>query len=152
LLVGLVLVSVGIAACSTAAEGAATDTSPSDVCSSTAATRLADIAQKMDGKKSQLLCYHFVKAHLRAAGFSTADVESAGFGRSAFMFATWAKKFPAKLAEMGLSPINPSLDQLPRGAILVWGPGQCGFGKTDGHIEIVVDEHSSRACSDFCGS
>jgi hypothetical protein len=142
------------AACSSTDDDPSSDpatTSGEALCVASTADRLADIALKMDGKKSQLLCYHFVKAHLRAAGFSTTAVESAGFGRSAFMFAKWADKFPAALATMGLTKVTPSLNDLPRGAILVWAPGQCGYSKTDGHIEIVADNQSSKACSDFCG-
>jgi hypothetical protein len=150
-LAGAVCVVV-LAACSSSDDDPSSDTSAgAALCVASTGDRLADIALKMDGKKSQQLCYHFVKAHLRAAGFSTTAVESAGFGRSAFMFARWADKFPADLARMGLTKVTPSLDDLPRGAILVWGPGQCGYSKTDGHIEIVADNQSSKACSDFCG-
>jgi hypothetical protein len=33
-----------------------------------------------------------------------------------------------------------------------WRPGQCGYHALYGHVEIVVDGASSRACSDYCGA
>lgn len=112
---------------------------------------LAAAARRREGKRSQRLCYRHVKAHLRRAGFSTGAVQ-ATHGRSAYMFATWAKSNPKALAKMGLKPIKSALDSLPQGAILVWARGQCGYSSKHGHIEIVADKKSTRACSDFCHS
>jgi hypothetical protein len=54
---------------------------------------------------------------------------------------------------MGFSPLpKVNLNDLPKGAIIVWPRGMCGYNKTHGHIEIVIDDKSTRACSDFCGS
>ena len=65
----------------------------------------------------------------------------------------------------GFTPASPQpvLDQsgdksrhspssIKKGSIIVWRRGQCGYHSTYGHIEIAVDDTSSRACSDFCGS
>ena len=116
------------------------------------ATRLASIASRMNGQSSQHLCYRYVKAHLRGEGFPTATLEAEGYGGSAFQFAVWAKKSPSALAKMGLRKVSVGLDALPKGAVIVWRPGQCGYNATHGHIEVVVDDNSSRACSDFCGN
>jgi hypothetical protein len=52
---------------------------------------------------------------------------------------------------MGLAKADLSLNELPKGAVIVWPRGMCGYHRTHGHIEVVVDDRSSRACSDFCG-
>jgi hypothetical protein len=122
-------------------------------CSAPLAGRLTKAARSVDGRKSQHRCYAYVKQHLRAAGVSTTPVDSEGFGASAFQFAVWAKGHPDELSQMGFSPLaKVDLNELPAGAIIVWPRGMCGYNKTHGHIEIVVDDNSSRACSDFCGS
>jgi len=120
-------------------------------CVHTKATQLASVASKMNGSTSKGLCYRYVKAHLRAAGFPTADLESKGYGASAYAFTSWAKAYPSSLASMGLQKVDVALDDLPKGAILVWPRGMCGYSQRHGHIEVVVDDASSRACSDFCG-
>ncbi|MDF2692598.1 MAG: hypothetical protein K0S65_981 [Labilithrix sp.] len=120
-------------------------------CSAAAATKVANVASKMEGRRSGGYCYRHVKAHLRAAGMPTGDLEAKGYGGSAYKFSVWAKKYPSALAEMGLTKVTASLDALPKGALIVWPRGMCGYNKTHGHIEVVVDNNSSRACSDFCG-
>lgn len=40
--------------------------------------------------------------------------------------------------------------QAPKGSIIGWRPGQCGYNRTYGHIEIISND-SGKACSDFCG-
>ena len=39
----------------------------------------------------------------------------------------------------------------PKGSIIGWRPGICGYNRTYGHIEIIAND-SGRACSDFCGT
>ena len=119
------------------------------VCSSSRADKLATVASKMNGRKSQHKCYHYVKQHLRDAGFDIAPIEGQV---PAAQFAEWAKSNPSGLAKMGLKKITPSLGAIPKGSILVWKRGQCGYSSQYGHIEVVIDDRSSRACSDFCGN
>jgi hypothetical protein len=126
-------------------------------CSQYDATRGAAVARAAaarQGHRSQHRCFHYVKAHLARGGVHLpADVASGRYGGHAYQFATWAKNNPNELAAAGLARVpNPDLDALPKGAIVVWPRGDCGYSKTSGHIEIVIDEHSSRACSDFCGN
>ena len=150
IIVGLAVSSV---ACAAPADLEPQGESGSELtCNAGNATKLASIASRMNGQGSQHLCYRYVKAHLRGAGFPTAALEAAGYGGSAFQFAVWAKKSPSALAKMGLQKVTVGLNELPKGAVIVWRPGQCGYNKTHGHIEVVVDDKSSRACSDFCGN
>ena len=121
-------------------------------CASSAATKLAAAARKMQGHRSGGYCYRYVKAHLRAAGMPTADIDAKGYGVSAYKFALWAKANPRGLDRMGLRQADVGMNALPKGAVLVWPRGVCGYNKTHGHIEVVIDDNSSRACSDFCGS
>jgi hypothetical protein len=144
------LIAVVLSACS--AEDGATGTTDEDElrCSSAQAVKLASIAKKVDGKRSGGYCYRYVKAHLRGAGFPTAALEK-GYGVSAYKFAVFAKEHPDELSKMGLKKVFVGMSELPKGAVIVWPRGMCGYNKTHGHIEVVVDDKSSRACSDFCG-
>jgi hypothetical protein len=126
-------------------------------CSEYDATRGAAVARaaaSRQGHHSQHRCFHYVKQHLARGGVHLpADVASGRYGGNAYQFATWAKNNPNELAAAGLARVpNADLDALPKGAIVVWPRGDCGYSKRSGHIEIVIDEHSSRACSDFCGN
>ena len=53
---------------------------------------------------------------------------------------------------VGFKQINVSPNSIPKGSIIGWRRGQCGYNAKYGHIEISVDSTSTRACSDFCGS
>ena len=70
----------------------------------------------------------------------------------AYSWGKWAKAHPAELTKRGFryAP-GVSVNAIPQGAIIVWQPGQCGYHRQYGHIEIVTDTQSSQACSDFCG-
>lgn len=128
-------------------------TSSAVKCAASSAQKLSAAALSVNGKASQHRCYAYVKKHLRAAGMPTSQIDAAGYALSAYMFAVWAKKNPSALSKMGLvEAAGTSLDKLPRGAVIVWARGQCGYSSEHGHIEIVVDDNSSKACSDFCGS
>jgi hypothetical protein len=146
----LLAVSLAGAACApTESAGEAQGSSESNlVCASTLSTKLASIASKMEGKSSGGRCYHYVKQHLRDAGVDLTPVEGQ---IGAYEFGDWANAHPDGLSKMGFEKITPSLDQIPKGAIVVWPRGQCGYSAQYGHIEIVIDDNSSRACSDFCG-
>jgi hypothetical protein len=54
--------------------------------------------------------------------------------------------------KVGFRQINASPSSIPKGSIIGWRRGQCGYSSKYGHIEISVDSTSTRACSDFCGS
>jgi hypothetical protein len=59
---------------------------------------------------------------------------------------------PAYDAKVGFRQIDVSPNDIPKGSIIGWRRGQCGYNSKYGHIEIAVDNSSSRACSDYCGS
>lgn len=94
-------------------------------------------------------CYRFVKKHLEAAGIPITKRLPAQYAGSAYQFASWARSNPRELEALGLKKVAADFNDLPRGAILVWRPGQCGYHMTHGHIEVVTAKDT--ACSDFCG-
>jgi hypothetical protein len=59
---------------------------------------------------------------------------------------------PGYTSGVGFQRINVAANDIPKGSIIGWRRGQCGYNSKYGHIEIAVDSSSSRACSDFCGS
>ncbi len=120
---------------------------------SAAANRMAAAGAKRDGQRSQKRCYSYVKKHLEGAGYAVpGEVASGGrYAGSAYMFTTWARKNPEALRRLGFAEVKLKLGEAPpKGAIIVWGRGECGYSKSHGHIEVVIDD-GGRACSDFCG-
>ncbi len=119
----------------------------------TVADKLAKAGLKRDGNSSQHACYKYVKNHI-AAGTGKAvpqTLYSTEYGASAYQFANWARNNPNDLASLGFKEVTLGKDELaPKGAIIVWARGQCGYSAVHGHIEVVVDD-GARACSDFCG-
>jgi hypothetical protein len=142
---------VGASSCSTPS-GVDVSTSTSALSSYNAArgNRLADRALALwNGKPSRDLCLAGVGDTLESSG-----VVSPAFPRlpSAVDFDDWARAHPGELARRGFEMQTPDVDHIPRGSIITWRPGQCGFHKQFGHVEIVADGASTRACSDFCGN
>lgn len=54
--------------------------------------------------------------------------------------------------KVGFERIDVTPYHIPKGSIIGWRRGQCGYNAKYGHIEISVDSTSTRACSDFCGT
>lgn len=139
--------------------GCAVDPSDEDVASSeealssydpTRGNRIADRAFALwNGRSSRNLCLAGVNDTLETCG-----VVSPAFPRlpSAVAFDDWARSNPNELARRGFEKQNLDIHRIPRGSIITWRPGQCGYHGIYGHVEIVTDESSSRACSDYCGS
>ncbi len=112
--------------------------------------RLANRALSLwNGKPSRDLCLAGVGDTLETSG-----VVSPAFPRlpSAVAFDDWARANPGELARRGFEKQSPDINHIPRGSIITWRPGQCGYHARYGHVEIVVDGASTRACSDYCGS
>lgn len=121
---------------------------------SAAAQKLAQTGGAREGRRSQHRCYSFVKQHLNNAGFPVPAAVAPGgrYGGSAYMFTTWARQNPDALRRLGFKEVKLKLGEAPpKGAIIVWGRGECGYSKGHGHIEVVSTDDGSRACSDFCG-
>lgn len=117
------------------------------------ADKLSAAGLKRDGQKSQHRCYSYVKKHIAAATGKAVptDLYSTKYGGSAYQFANWARNNPSDLASLGFKEVTLGKDERPpKGSIIVWARGQCGFSAAHGHIEVVVDD-GGRACSDFCG-
>lgn len=111
--------------------------------------RIADRALALwSGGRSRGLCLAGVGDTLESSG-----VVSPAFPRlpSAVAFDDWARANPGELARRGFERQNLDINRMPRGTIITWRPGQCGYHAQYGHIEIVADAGSTRACSDFCG-
>jgi hypothetical protein len=53
---------------------------------------------------------------------------------------------------VGFKRVGVSANDIPKGSVIGWRRGQCGYHSKYGHIEIAVDDSSKRACSDYCGS
>lgn len=58
---------------------------------------------------------------------------------------------PGYDAKVGFKRVGVGPNNIPKGSIIGWRRGQCGYNAKYGHIEISVDNSSTRACSDFCG-
>lgn len=108
--------------------------------------RVADVAARVNGRASGNMCLKGVGDSLDAAGIRPL------FPRlnAAVDFDNWARANPAELAKRGYQQQNLSLDSIPRGSIITWRPGQCGYSSQYGHIEITIG--GGRACSDYCGN
>ena len=73
--------------------------------------------------------------------------------RSAEHFHKWASQNPVSLCRnLGLVDITHIQSQLPsqKGLIHVYPKGECGFSRKYGHIEAIVDDEGTQACSDHC--
>ncbi len=112
--------------------------------------QLANTAYSMwNGHSSGDLCLKGVGDSLDASGV----VLNSAFPRlnSAADFADWANGNPGEVIKRGFIKMQLDINQIPQGTIITWAPGQCGYHSLYGHIEIVSDTGSSKACSDFCG-
>jgi len=117
------------------------------------ATVLGDKARSGSGARSQSRCYNYVKRHLRSAGFTLpSELSSMAYGNSAADFIKFANHKPAQLAAMKLQPVSAGVaEKLPKGVVMVWPRGTCGYSKKHGHIEVVCNDDGTQACSDFKG-
>lgn len=119
-------------------------------------SRLASLSLRRDGYASASQCYYWAAEHMEDAGvIGASDWSRLGIGvESAYMFAQWANANPSLLrSELSLKRVDTlgiSTLNAPRGSILVYAAGACGYSARHGHIEIVAD--SGYACSDFCHS
>jgi hypothetical protein len=115
------------------------------------AKKLADTAYALwNGKPSMDLCLKGVGDSAERSGIIP---NPPGWLRliSADAFERYYNSHPAELARRGFVRQNIAVGKVPRGAIIGWRPGQCGYHPVYGHIEIVVDDTATRACSDYCG-
>ena len=120
------------------------------------ATRGAKMAARAlalwNGRPSRNLCLAGVDDTAESSGALPPGVSWIPRKPSAVAWQNYVNANPAELLKRGYQRQERSLNDLPKGSNIGWRAGQCGYHPQYGHIEIVVDDTSSRACSDFCGS
>lgn len=111
-------------------------------------TRLASTAWSLyRGHRSGGMCLRGVGTSLRssiAPGLWTYTPGAHQFGVYARTHKAWFAARGFKVVDSGL----PAGASFPKGTIMVFSRGRCGFHPTWGHVEIVVSP--TVACSDFC--
>jgi hypothetical protein len=80
------------------------------------------------------------------------EIESTTVGSEyAYMFADWANESSKRLFDtFKLKKMPLRGTDIPKGSVVVWPRGSCGYSRNGGHIEIVVSP--GRACSFICGA
>ncbi len=144
----LVLAAAGCALTSEPEPIGATQESALDTYDAARGNRIADRALALwNGRPSRNLCLAGVGDTLESSGAA-----SPAFPRlpSAVAFDDWARANPGEIARRGFARTTLPIDQIPRGSIITWRPGQCGYHAQYGHVEIVTG--AMRACSDYCGA
>lgn len=112
---------------------------------SSSGNRIADTALRVNGRGSGGMCLGEVQNSLERAGVRAFPRLPGAVNLDDFMM-----RQGAGLAAWGFEKQSRGIDDIPRGSIIAWRPGQCGYHSVYGHIEIVVG--GGRACSDFCGT
>jgi hypothetical protein len=118
--------------------------------SASRANRLASRALSSDGRRSSGDCALYVSNHVVNSGILPSGVS---WQRNhADPLHTNMANNPAYTARVGFKQLSDRTSDIPKGSIIGWRRGQCGYSSSYGHIEISVDNSSSRACSDFCST
>jgi hypothetical protein len=112
--------------------------------------KLASAAKSGSIGYSKGACYEYVWRALRnVLGY---QIESLPIpSTSAYQFGEWVINNPATAeAKLHLRRIFTPASAAPRGSVIVWPRGVCGYSSSHGHIEIAQGDGT--ACSDFCGT
>lgn len=107
--------------------------------------------QMWDGKPSRDLCLAGVDDVGESAGAMPPGVGWLPRLPSAVAWQNYVNANPDELLKRGYAREVVDINKLPKGAIIGWPAGMCGYHSVYGHIEIVADDKSDRACSDYCG-
>jgi hypothetical protein len=107
--------------------------------------RIANVARRVDGRGSGNMCLAEVQNSLEMAGVRPFPRLPGAVDLDNFLMRQGAGLAAWRFEKQALG-----VDQIPRGSIIAWRPGQCGYHSTYGHIEIAIG--GGRACSDFCGT
>ena len=112
--------------------------------------KLATAARNGSAGYSMGRCYSYVWQALRSVLGS--QIESLPIpATSAYQFGEWVINNPSTAkARLRLVRTNTPAASAPRGSVIVWPRGVCGYNYTHGHIEIA--QGNGTACSDFCGT
>jgi uncharacterized protein YraI len=118
--------------------------------SATRGNKLANTAIGRQGRPSGGQCALYVSNHVENSGVLPSGVSWRRNNATSLGEAMAADS--AYTRRVGFQNVNVSMSNVPKGTIIVWDRGQCGYSSKWGHIEIAVDSSSRTACSDFCGS
>jgi hypothetical protein len=111
---------------------------------------LARTALRRDGYRAAGWCALETSNSVERSGILPRGVT--WYRNNAIDMAEYFNANPGYLSRVGFKRGDTSPSSIPKGSIVAWRRGQCGYNSTYGHIEIAVDDSSTRACSDFCGS
>ncbi|HVH44904.1 MAG TPA: hypothetical protein VM925_21270, partial [Labilithrix sp.] len=121
--------------------------------SATRGQKMADRALALwNGKPSRDLCLAGVDDTAESSGAIPANPGWLPRKPSAVDWQNYVTANPNELLARGYVRENLDVNHLPKGAIIGWRGGQCGYHSQYGHIEVVSDANSSQACSDYCGA
>ena len=118
--------------------------------SSTRANKLANEALREDGHPAGGWCAREVSNSVEWSGIIPNGVT--WYRNNAIDISEYMAANTGYDDKVGFRQVNVGVNSIPKGSIIGWRRGQCGYSSKYGHIEISVDSTSSRACSDFCGS
>ena len=118
--------------------------------SSARASKLASTALRVDGHAAGGWCALETSNSVEKSGIIPNGVT--WYRNNAIDISEYMDANPGYDAKVGFRRVNAPANDVPKGSIIGWRRGQCGYNAKYGHIEISVDSTSSRACSDFCGS
>ncbi len=112
--------------------------------------KLATAAWNGSAGYSMGRCYSYVWQALRNVLGS--QIESLPIpATSAYQFGDWVINNPATAkSRLRLVRTYTPAASAPRGSVIVWPRGVCGYNSVHGHIEIA--QGNGTACSDFCGN
>lgn len=115
----------------------------------TRGARLASTALRVDGRSSGGLCALEMSNSVERSGIVPNGVN--WYRNNAIDISEYMASNPSYTSRVGFRRIDVAPTSVPKGSIVGWRRGQCGYHAKYGHIEISVDNSSSRACSDYCG-
>jgi hypothetical protein len=124
--------------------------SPGDTYDPVLGDKFANAAKAGSIGYSKSACYEYVwKALRNVLGW---QIESLPIpSTSAYQFGEWIIANPSTAkSQLRLVRTNTPAASAPRGSVIVWPRGVCGYSWSHGHIEIALG--NGTACSDFCGT
>jgi hypothetical protein len=113
-------------------------------------SRLAATALRVDGDPPGGWCAREVSNSVEKSGIVPSGVT--WYRNNAIDISEYMAASPGYCAKVGFRRIAVGPSSIPKGSIIGWRRGQCGYHAKYGHIEIAVDGTSTRACSDYCGA
>jgi hypothetical protein len=129
--------------------GGSSSATPGSYSASRGAT-LARTALRRDGYRAAGWCALETSNSVEQSGIVPRGVS--WYRNNAIDMAEYFNANPGYLSRAGFKRGDTSPSSIKKGSIVAWRRGQCGYNATYGHIEIAVDDSSTRACSDFCGN